>query len=165
MTGLVTDYGRLLRTLADADVEFIVVGGVAATAHGSVRFTQDVDIVYGRSKENIDRLVAALKPLKPYLRGAPPGLPFDWSTATIRAGLNFTLVTSAGWLDLLGEITGGGPYEDVFPHATLRDLFGRPIRVLDLDWLIRVKRAAGRPKDLDALAELEALREDTPLGD
>lgn len=155
-----TDYARLLRTLADANVEFIVVGGVAATVHGSPRFTQDVDVVYSRSTENLNRLVSALKPLKPYLRGAPPGLPFDWSTATLKAGLNFTLITTAGDLDLLGEITGGGGYDDILPHSEVTWFFDRNMRVLALSWLIRTKRAAHRQKDLEVMAELELLEEE-----
>ena len=151
---------RLLVTLADARVAFVIVGGVAARAHGSARITQDVDIVYSRSDDNIARLVAALAPFQPYLRGAPRGLPFEWSVATVRAGLNFTLTTTVGDIDLLGDIAGGGTYEELLPHTIEPTVFGRPIRVLDLPWLIHVKRAAGRPKDLEVIAELEALQEE-----
>lgn len=151
---------RLLRALDEAGVEFIIVGGVAARAHGSARVTQDVDISYSRSAVNLERLVAALGPFRPYLRGAPPGLPFEWSVETLRAGLNFTLTTRAGDIDLLGEITGGGMYEVLAPHTISVSIFGRETKILDLPWLIRVKRAAGRPKDLEVIAELEALQEE-----
>lgn len=151
---------RLFVALHDANVEFILVGGVAARAHGSARVTQDVDISYARSDTNLARLVAALRPFHPYLRGAPPGLPFEWSAATLRAGLNFTLTTSAGDIDLLGEIVAGGTYEDLAPHTITAAIFGRDTKVLDLPWLIRVKRAVGRPKDLEVIAELEALQEE-----
>ena len=156
----VTDLAELLTALANAGVEFVIVGGVAATLHGSSRLTQDVDLVYARTDENIGRLVAALTPYRPYLRGVPPGLPFDWSAATLRRGLNFTLTTSLGDVDLLGEITGGGSYEDILPHSVSVELFGRAHRCLDLEWLIRTKRAAGRPRDLEAIAELERLHEE-----
>ena len=156
MTGL----ARLLSILHDAGVQFIVVGGVAATAHGSARVTQDLDISYARNDANLERIVAALQPLDPYLRGAPPGLPFEWSVATLRAGLNLTLTTKAGDIELLGEITGGGTYEDLALHTITAVVFKREIRILDLPWLIRVKRAAGRPRDLEVIAELEALREE-----
>lgn len=155
-----TDFEGLLRTLGHAGVEFILVGGVAATAHGSARFTKDVDIVYHRSPENMARLVVALGPLNPYLRGAPPGLPFLWDAETIAHGLNFTLTTALGDLDILGEITGGGGYADLASHSVVVPIFGREYLCLDLDTLIHVKRAAGRPKDFEALAELEALREE-----
>ena len=155
-----TDFAKLLGTLHDGRVEHIVVGGLAATIHGSARLTQDVDVSYARSVSNLERIVRSLAPLEPYLRGAPPGLPFEWSVATLRAGLNFTLTTSAGSLDLLGEIAGGGRHEDLLDHTILVELFGYEVRCLDLETLIRTKRAAGRPRDLEAIAELEALREE-----
>ena len=154
-----TRFGDLLRTLAEGGVDFILVGGVAAAAHGSPRSTQDVDVVYSREGGNLERLVEALRPHHPYLRGAPPGLPFRLDVETLRAGLNFTLVTDLGWLDLLGEIAGGGRYEDLLPHSITVEAFGSSCRVLDLETLIRTKKLAGRPKDLEALAELESLRE------
>ncbi|HEV8438988.1 MAG TPA: hypothetical protein VGT40_12905 [Methylomirabilota bacterium] len=141
-------------------MEFIIVDGVAATIHGSARVTQDLDIVYARTPENIARLAAALAPQRPYLRGAPPGLPFRWEAATIRRGLNFTLTTTLGDLDLLGEIVGGGTYVDLLPYSDVAKVSGVEYRCLGLTRLIHVKRAAGRPKDLEAVAELEALREE-----
>lgn len=152
-----TRFAELLRVLVEADVEFLFIGGVAAVAHGSARTTQDLDILYSRSPENLQRLVAALAPHKPYLRGAPPGLPFRWDLATLRAGLNFTLVTDLGWIDLLGEITGGGSYAALFEHTVPIELYGVHCRVLDLPALIQSKRATGRPKDFEAVAELELL--------
>lgn len=153
-------FERMLAALGDAGVEFILVGGMAATVHGSARLTQDVDVVYRRSPENFMRLVVALSAHFPYLRGAPPGLPFRWDERTLRAGLNFTWTTILGDIDLLGEITGGGRYEDLFAGSVEIRVFDRSVRVLALDQLISAKRAAGRPKDLEALAELEALREE-----
>lgn len=155
-----TQLERLLAALNAAGVEYIIVGGVAARAHGSARLTDDLDVSYARNPANLARVIRALAPLHPYLRGAPPGLPFDWSATALRSGLNFTLTTSAGAIDLLGEIVGGGRYEDLLPHALTITLFGAEVRLLDLPWLIRVKRAAGRPKDLEVIAELEALQEE-----
>ena len=155
-----TDFEALLAALDDGDLSFIIVGGLAATIHGSARLTQDVDIVYERSDDNIERLVRALVPHDPYLRGAPPGLPFEWSAETIRRGLNFTLTTGVGDIDILGEIIGGGSYDDLLPHTITVELFARSHRCLDLPRLIHVKRAAGRPKDLEVIAELEALLEE-----
>ncbi|MFN7922959.1 MAG: hypothetical protein U0Q16_22845 [Bryobacteraceae bacterium] len=154
-----TKFGELVRTLASGSVDFIIVGGVAAAAHGSARATQDLDVVYRRGIDNLAALAAALAPLDPCLRGAPPGLPFHLDVATLRAGLNFTLTTNLGWLDLLGEIAGGGGYEDLLPHSIEVEAFGVTCRVLDVDALIRAKRAAGRPKDLEVIAELESLRQ------
>jgi len=157
----VTDFNALLRLLSGNDVEFIIVGGAAATAHGSARLTLDLDIVYRRSTENITRLVDALKTIKPYLRGAPPGLPFDWSVQTIQKGLNFTLVTTLGALDLLGEIVGGGGYEQLRPDTIEVEIADVNCLCLNLERLIAVKRAAGRPKDLEVVAELQQIRDET----
>ncbi len=155
-----TDFPALLRALAEGEVAFIIVGGAAATAHGSSRLTQDLDVVYERSRENIARLALALAPHAPYLRGAPEGLPFRLDEATIRHGLNFTLTSKLGDIDLLGEIVGGGGYAELRPHTIELELFGIRCLCLDLDKLIEVKRAAGRPKDLEVLAELEAIRDE-----
>ena len=155
-----TDFGALLAALGEKQVEYIVVGGAAAIAHGSARLTQDLDIVYCRTPDNLDRLVAALAKHKPYLRGAPAGLPFLWDRETLRRGLNFTLITSLGDIDLLGEIPGGGSWEDLRPGAIDLNVFGTSCLCLSLSQLIRAKVAAGRPKDLEALAELEAISEE-----
>lgn len=155
-----TDFEALLGALVGSRVDFIIVGGAAATAHGSARLTNDLDIVYSRSRDNIVRLVAALRAFRPYPRGAQPGLPFHFDEETIQAGLNFTLTTTAGDLDILGEITGGGGYEQLLASSITIRLFGIDCLCLGLDRLIDVKRAAGRRKDLEAIAELEALREE-----
>lgn len=154
------DFEGLLRALAGGQVDFVVVGGVAAFAHGSARLTLDLDVVYSRHPENLKRLVAALGPFKPYLRGASPGLPFIWDAETLRRGLNFTLRTELGDVDVLGEIAGGGSYETLFPHSEEATLFGLPCRCLGLVKLIETKRAAGRRKDFEAIAELEAIWEE-----
>lgn len=154
-----TDYKALVRALIDGGVEFILVGGMAAAVHGASRLTLDVDVLYRRSADNLRRLVAALAPHHPYLRGAPPGLPFRWEVATVERGLNFTLTTNVGDLDILGEIVGGD-YEALRDGTVTIQLYGVECRCLDLETLIRVKRATGRPKDLEAVAELEALLEE-----
>jgi predicted nucleotidyltransferase len=154
-----TDYARLLQVLTQAGVEYIVVGGAAATAHGSARLTLDLDIVYRRTPENIDRVAASLSGHSPYLRGAPAGLPFIWDAPTIASGLNFTLITDLGELDVLGEIIGG-TFESLLTDTIVLTMFGIDCRCLTLERLIAVKHATGRPKDLEALAELEALLEE-----
>jgi predicted nucleotidyltransferase len=155
-----TDFAALLRRLLDADVEFILIGGLAANVHGSARATYDIDVVYRRSTDNLERLVRALNPVNAYLRGAPPGLPFVFDVETLRRGLNFTLTTALGDVDLLGEVAGGGSYEALVPLSEPIELFGRSCQCVTLSTLIRLKRAAGRPKDLESIAELEALREE-----
>jgi predicted nucleotidyltransferase len=154
------DYKKILQALTAANVEFVLVGGLAANLRGSARVTLDVDVVYDRSRENIRRLVEALRPYSPYLRGAPPGLPFSWDERTVKMGLNFTLVTTLGDVDVLGEVAGGGNYQQLLPHSSELEAFGATLRCVTLERLIQLKRAAGRPKDWEALAELEALLEE-----
>jgi predicted nucleotidyltransferase len=151
---------RLLPELVNGGVDFILIGGVAGIVHGSARVTYDVDLVYCRTDENIRRLANVLKPHSPYLRDAPPGLPFSWDEKTVRAGLNFTLTTTLGDLDLFGEISGRNKYGDLLPHSFAVEAFGIHFRCVDLPTLIRIKEAAGRAKDLEAIAELRALLEE-----
>jgi len=94
------DLERLVPTLVQGGVEFIVIAGVAAIIHGSARATYDVDLLYSRNEANIQRLANLLAPYRPYLREAPPNLPFSWDAKTIRNGLNFTLTTELGDIDL-----------------------------------------------------------------
>jgi len=146
-----------LRILSEASISYIVVGGVAGIIHGAARATYDLDILYERSDENLGALAAALAPIRPYLRGAPPGLPFELDVRTLRQGLHFTLSTDLGPLDLLGEIAGVGSFQAAAKGARERVIEGLHVRVLCLADLIAAKRAAGRPKDLEATAELELL--------
>jgi hypothetical protein len=154
------DFEKIIGVLVSANVDFIIVGGAAATAHGSSRLTLDLDIVYSRQQENIRRLAEALRPLKPRLRGAPEDLPFRWDEETITKGLNFTLATSIGWLDVLGEITLGGTYKQLLPYSVNATLFGYDCLCLGLRRLIEVKRATARRKDFEAIAELQAILEE-----
>jgi hypothetical protein len=154
----VINYAAILDCLEDHGVEFIVIGGVAGVLHGAARLTYDVDLVYRRTSENIARLASALAPHQPYLRGAPPGLPFRWDAdITIRRGLNFTLSTNLGPLDLLGEVAGVGTFDDLLPFTVTGAAGKNECHFADLPALIRMKRAAGRPKDFEAIAELERI--------
>jgi len=154
------DFERIFEALLEGGVEFILIGGVAGNVHGSARLTYDLDVVYSRSRENIRRLTETLQPFSPYLRGAPPGLPFKFDEQTVRNGLNFTLTTGLGDFDLLGEVAGGGTYEALRPF-TLRIQEGNlQFDCVTLECLIQLKRAAGRPKDLEAIAELQAILEE-----
>jgi hypothetical protein len=104
-------------------------------------------------------LAAALAPLNPLLRGAPQDLPFKLDAGTLRSGSNFTLMTDVGAVDILGEVSGLGNYQNLLPFSEELEFFGLRCRVLTLEGLIKTKRAAGRPKDLMLLPELEALLE------
>jgi predicted nucleotidyltransferase len=153
-------FKSLLEVLVRADVQFILIGGVAANLHGSARATFDLDLLYARSSRNFAALVTALSPLNPYLRGAPPGLPFRFDETTLANGLNFTLTTQLGDLDLLAEVPGGGTYESLLCGSTWIDLGDLKIRCATLEQLIFLKNAAGRPKDFESVAELKAIQEE-----
>ena len=153
-----TDVQRLLDVLSAAGVDFVVVGGVALVLRGSSRVTLDLDLCYARDRENLRRLAAALAPYHPRLRGAPPDLPFLWDDRTLASGLNFTLTTDLGDLDILGEVAGVGAYAQVSDGSSELVVGDTAIRVMDLDALERSKRAAGRAKDLLDLAEIAEIR-------
>ena len=150
---------KIIQLLKDGDVAFVILGGVAATVHGSSYATYDLDICYSRDPENLVKLATCLAPIHPHLRGAPEGLPFLWDPETLRRGLNFTLSTDVGDLDLLGEVGGVGTYPAALEASETAVLYGISCRVLSLEALIRSKRFAGRSKDLPVLTELEAIRE------
>lgn len=151
---------KLLPTLVSGGVEFIIVGGVAGILHGSARATYDVDLVYSREEQNIQRLASVLAPYSPYLRNAPLGLPFVWDAKTIRHGMNFTLTTTVGDIDLFGEVVGGDTYGDLLSHSFEVEAFAVCFKCIDLPTLIRIKEAAGRRKDQEAIAELRVLLEE-----
>ncbi len=151
--------GAAIHALADGGVEFILIGGWAAILNGSARTTRDVDICYSRAHGNLERLAAALAPYQPRLRDLPRDLPFVWDAMTLGNGTFFTLTTSLGFIDLLAEVPGIGDFDRVKGCSKLVEAFGRQVWTLDLRGLIAAKRAAGRPKDLESIVELEGLLE------
>jgi len=153
------NFERLIQLLCDAEVDFVVIGGWAAIFHGSVYVTNDLDICYSRENANLIKLVALLAPLHPRPRGFDDSLPFIWDAATLANSTILTLKTDLGILDLLAEVTGIGTYREVRAASVEFEAFGRHILALDLPALIRAKKAAGRPKDLLILPELESLLE------
>lgn len=156
---MIPDPEKVLPILNQAQVEYVVIGGVAMVAHGSARATFDIDLCYKRTKENIKKLCDALEPFHPRLRGAPKNLPFHFDPRTVAAGFNFTLSTDLGDIDLLGEVAGLGFYDAVFNSSEAKDLEKTSCRVLSLEGLFRAKNAAGRNKDIEALKEIRSLQE------
>jgi hypothetical protein len=152
------DAQPIIQQLVNYRVEFVVIGGMAMRIQGSAHITDDIDFCYHRTPANIKALSAALADLHPYLRGAPPGLPFRLDPPTIQAGLNFTLITDYGEVDILGEISGIGNYQKVLDLSTGMDAYGFKVHVLSVDGLIAAKKAAGRTKDKLHLLELEELK-------
>ena len=149
---------ELLKTLVDGQVRFVVIGGVALIARGVQRATEDLDIAYARDRENLTKLATALSALHPSLRGVSGELPFVLDASTLRQGLNFTLDTDLGPLDIFGEVPGLGSYENVDAAASEMEIQGTRLLVLSTEGLQKAKRAAGRPKDLLDLAYLQKLK-------
>lgn len=150
--------GALLEILGRHKVRFVVIGGIAGNAHGSTTATLDLDVCYARDTENIRSLAAALRELDLTLRGADANLSVRVDARTIRNGLNFTFDTRHGRLDCLGDASGY-TFEILAPNAEQADLGGIVVLVASLDDLIRMKRAAGRTKDLLEVENLSKLRE------
>lgn len=151
-------FEEILRALVAAKVRFVVIGGVAATVQGSARFTNDLDICYDPAPDNIDRLVALLKKWKAYLRGVEPGLPFILDARAFRITPVMTLTTDMGAIDVLDVVPGVGDYTAAVEASEKVQIGKIEFRSLTLDALIASKRAVRRPKDVEQLIELEALR-------
>jgi hypothetical protein len=158
---MAVDLAQIIPPLVRARVDFILIGGMAAILHGSARVTFDIDLVYSRTDESIQRLANALAPHNPYLRDTPPVFPFVWDARTIRSGLNFTLTTNLGDIDLFGEVARGETYRDLSLHSFEVKAFGVRFKCIDLPTLIRIKETAGRSKDREAVAELRVLLEES----
>jgi hypothetical protein len=137
----------ILRALADAGIDFVVIGGVAGGAHGSAYPTYDLDVAYARDQANLERLAGTLRQLGARLRGAPSDVPFQLDAESLEKGGNFTFETTFGPFDILAFPEGAGSYDRLREDAKTIDVEGRQIRVASLDHLIGMKEAAGRWKD------------------
>lgn len=151
-------FESILRGLTRYDISFVVVGGVAAAAHGATRLTNDIDICYDAiDRRNVDALGKLLHKWKAYPRGVESGLPFIMDGKTLRGAPMMTLTSTEGDVDVMDRISGIGDYKAVRAHSEEIEAFGVRFRVIDLPTLIKAKRAAGRPRDFEHLPELEAL--------
>lgn len=150
---------ELLRLLLDAEVEFVVVGGVAAIAHGSASFTVDFDVVAPLTVENVSRLLRALAPWEPRFYQAAGKPRVERSAEELAEFKNLYLDTTLGRIDILGSLPPVGDYETVMSRALTVPLFGHPCRIVSLDDLIAVKAHVARPKDKLVELELRAIRD------
>ncbi|MGH7602583.1 MAG: hypothetical protein ACRENK_01145 [Gemmatimonadaceae bacterium] len=153
-------FASMLGGLTKKKIRFVVIGGVAAAAHGSTRVTNDLDICYDAGdRANVDALAKLLAAWQAYPRGVEKGLPFIMDHRTLLGAPVMTLITSEGDLDVMDRVAGVGDYTAVRKHSHKLSALGVSFQVIDLPWLIKAKRAAGRPRDFDHLPELEALLE------
>jgi predicted nucleotidyltransferase len=150
---------RFCALLTEHDVEFIVVGGQAEALMGSARVTYDVDLCYRRTADNLERLAVALGTLTLTLRDASPELKFRLDAQALALGQNYTFEVDGEYpLDFLGYLEPLGTYDDLLPHVETVTIAGRPVQVIGLDDLIRIKQHINRPKDRESLLQLEAIK-------
>ena len=150
-------FEAILAALVAHHIRFVLIGGVAATVHGSARFTNDIDICYDPAPGNVEQLVALLTEWNAYLRGVELGLPFILDARTFRTTPVMTLTTTMGAIDLLDRVPGVGTYADAFASSEVATVGATRFRALTLEALIASKRAVRRKKDLEHLIELEAI--------
>ena len=136
----------------------MVIGGYAAILHGSRLLTEDIDACAPLDPENLGRILAALKDTRPRFRMRPDRMRVPDDAAQLKGFRNLNLETDFGIVDILGEVTGIGGYEEVLRHSEERNLGGQGFRILTLDALIVAKRAAGRRKDVRGVEELERIK-------
>lgn len=157
-------YLELLRALARQGVSFIIVGGVAAVLEGAPITTLDLDVLYDRRGENLDRLHAALEALHARYRD-PAGRDIRPSPERLETLRIHLLLTDSGPLDLLSEVGHGWTYDDLLPTTTLRTVGELEVRVLTLSKLIEIKEATDRDKDRAMLPLLRRALELRANGD
>jgi hypothetical protein len=149
------DLSTLLEGLLAAEIEFVLVGGLAAVVQGAPITTLDIDIVHRRSPENVDRLLAFLASINARYRGRP-GPPLPPSRSALLGPGHSLFSTDLGPLDALGAIEDGADYEQLMPRSLAVIIAGRTAHVLSLDTIVALKRASGDPKDKLRLPVLEA---------
>ncbi len=152
------DPTELLRRLTARGVDFVLVGGFAAVAHGSPRLTQDLDLAYATGRANLEALGEVLVELGARPRGVKEEIPFTPDSRTLRRTELLTLETSAGPLDLLARPSGAPAYSTLRRRAERLDLGGFLVLVASIEDLLSMKQASGRAKDLGDIEELEAIR-------
>ena len=150
----------MIQGLIGAEIDYVVIGGVAATLLGSARITNDLDVCYNPSADNRVRLATVLASWHAYLRGVETGLPFTMDARMLRDTPVMTLISDEGWIDVMDRVAGIGEYDKVLANSIPAEWNDLHFQIISLDALIAAKRAAGRRRDYEALLELEALREE-----
>lgn len=152
-----TAFDEILRRLTDAEVQFIVVGGLALGAWGVVRGTKDVDVVVAPDSENLDRVAAMAVAARGHVHASESFLSSAPSIAAqLRAGEQVAIETKLGRLDIVQGLDGVPSYEELRSRATETEVLGVSVAVCSVEDLREMKRAAGRTRDLADLEDLNA---------
>ncbi len=153
------DFQRLIGLLAENEVRFVIIGGFAASLYGSSCVTEDIDLCIPFDAENMQSLLNAFRDIHPAHRLIGKSRPLDEGADQLSRFKNLYLQTDLGSIDLLSEVAGVGRFNDVMEHSVEIELYGMPCCVLDIESLIRTKREMARPKDQEAIRQLEAIKE------
>ncbi len=151
------DLEALLAALSSAEVDYVVIGGIAMVAHGSARLTRDLDIVFSPDDDNLERLGRALAGLGARLRGVDDDVPFIADAATLARVDILTLETSSGWLDVHRRPAGAPPYRTLRKNAEPIELGDLSVLVASPADLKAMKQTAARPHDLIDLEYLDVI--------
>lgn len=149
----------MIAALNEAEVEFVVIGGFAVSAHGYPRGTKDLDIVPDPAPENLERLAGLLDQLEAELLGVEELTESEVIRPDLDGlmqGGNFVLGTSLGRLDIMQYVVPELEYHDLEAGSFVEVVFGNPVRFCGFEQLIAMKEAAGRTEDL---LDIERLRE------
>lgn len=149
----------LLVRLKNSGLEFVVIGGLCVVYHGVPVTTFDLDICCPFGEENVRKIEAAVIDLNPVHRLTANRLPLEQTRSSFKDLKNVYLQTDLGKLDCLSEVAGLGPYEEVVKQSISHSMSFGEFRMLNLDALITAKAAIGRPKDMEAVRLLRAVRE------
>lgn len=149
---------QLLARLIKAEVEFVLVGGLAASIHGSSLTTRDVDVCCSFTTANLLRIQHAFEDQHPVHR-MRPDLPVTLTPELCSQLKNLYIKTDLGMIDCLGSVLGVGDFDEVSKHSIEIELPIGKLRILDLDTLIQAKEAMGRPHDIITVHHLKAVRQ------
>ncbi len=154
-----SDLLGLLKRVSQAGIEFVIVGGYAGIVHGCSYVTQDIDICCVFAADSLLALQKALADLHPVHRMTPGRKPLELTAESAARFTNLCLDTDLGRLDCLSTIEGLGDYDQVKKASEPFEVEGMRRNVLTLDALIRSKKALNRPRDREAVRQLESLRQ------
>lgn len=149
---------NLLKVLVESDIDFVIIGGFAATLYGSTQVTQDIDICSPLNPKQIEKFRRFLAPFNPKHRMTPKKLSFTDFPKDLKGVKNLYIKTDLGVLDILGEVTGVGSFEEIAKRASYTEFSGKKVKIISIDDLIKVKELIGRPKDEATALELKVIR-------